>query len=213
MAGHARRLPPLAGRLPLLPPLPAQGLLVELHDRLRRRVRVAAGRGPEPSAGIIDSQSVKADAVVGAATRGYDGAKRINGRKRHLVVDCLGLLLTVMVTAASTTDREAAQRMLPPLRARLFRLRLIWADSGYCGALADWAAAALDLVVEVVKRAEDQVGFAVLPRRWVIERTNGWLMRTRRLARDYERTTAVAEAMVYWSMTALMTRRLAGGRR
>jgi transposase len=187
----------------------AQGLLSELHDRLRRRVRVQEGRDPEPSAGIIDSQSVKADAVVGADSRGFDGGKKINGRKRHLVVDCLGLLLAVMVTAASVTDRDAANALLPRTRARYFRLKLIWADGSYSGSLVEWAAAALKLVLEVVKRAENTVGFTVLPRRWVIERTNGWLLRTRRLARDYERTTEVAEAMVYWSMTALMTRRLA----
>jgi transposase len=187
----------------------AQGLLAELHDRLRRQVRMKEGRDPEPSAGIIDSQSVKADAVVGAGSRGFDGGKKINGRKRHLVVDCLGLLLAVLVTAASTTDRDAAHAMLPPLRARYFRLKLIWADSSYSGALVEWAGAALRLVLQVVKRAENTVGFAVLPRRWVVERTNGWLLRTRRLARDYERTTTAAEAMIYWSMTALMTRRLA----
>jgi transposase len=190
----------------------AQGLLAELHDRLRRQVRVQEGRDPEPSAGIIDSQSVKADAVVGAGSRGFDGGKKINGRKRHLVVDCLGLLLAVLVTAASTTDRDAAHAVLPPLRARYFRLKLIWADSSYSGALVEWAGAALRLVLQVVKRAEDTVGFAVLPRRWVVERTNGWLLRTRRLARDYERTTTAAEAMIYWSMTALMTRRLAARR-
>lgn len=186
----------------------AQGLLAELHDRLRRRTRKAASRDPEPTAGIIDSQSVKADATVGADSRGYDGGKKINGRKRHLVVDVLGLVLAVLVTPASTTDRDAATAMLPAMREKYFRLKLIWADSGYSGALTSWAAAALHLALTVVKRTEDVTGFKVLPRRWVIERTNGWLMRTRRLARDYERKTACAEAMVLWSMTKLMSRRL-----
>ncbi|MFH8383855.1 transposase [Kitasatospora sp. NPDC018058] len=103
--------------------------------------------------------------------------------------------------------------MLPRLREKCFRLKLVWADSGYTGALVEWAAAALHLALTVVKRTEATTGLQVLPRRWVIERTNGWLMRTRRLARDYERTTACAEAMVHWSMAALMTRRLAGRRR
>jgi transposase len=187
-----------------------QGLLTELHDRLRRRVRAAQGRDPEPTAGIIDSQSVKADAVVGAGTRGYDGGKKINGRKRHLVADCLGLLLAVLVTPASATDRDAAKQLLPALRTKFFRIQLVWADGSYTGALVEWAATALHLVLQVVTRPQDKVGFTVLPRRWVIERTNAWLMRTRRLARDYERTTASAEAMVRWSMTALMIRRLAG---
>ena len=191
----------------------AQGRLSELHDRLRRRVRTREGRDPEPSAGIIDSQSVKADAVVGAATRGYDGAKKINGRKRHLAVDCLGLLLAVLVTPASTTDRQAAAVILPRLREKYFRLKLLWADGGYTGPLVEWAAATLRLALTVVKRTDAATGFKVLPRRWVVERTNAWLMRTRRLARDYERTPACAEAMVYWSMTALMIRRLAGRRR
>ncbi|MFI2206100.1 transposase [Streptomyces sp. NPDC020192] len=154
----------------------------------------------------------KADAVVGAESRGFDGGKKINGRKRHLVVDCLRLLLAVLVTAASTTDRDAAHAMLPPLRARYLRLKLIWADNSYSGALVEWAGAALRLVLQVVKRAENTVGFAVLPRRWVVERTNGWLLRTRGLARNYERTTPAAEAMIYWSMTALMPRRLAARR-
>ncbi|MFF4764819.1 transposase, partial [Streptomyces sp. NPDC001292] len=142
----------------------AQGLLTELHDRLRRQVRVKEGRDPEPSAGIIDSQSVKADAVVGADSRGFDGGKKINGRKRHLVTDCLGLLLVVLVTAASTTDRDAASALLPRLRKRYFRLKLVWADSSYSGALVEWAAAALRMVLQVVKRAENTAGFKVLPR-------------------------------------------------
>lgn len=112
---------------------------------------------------------------MGADSRGFDGGKKINGRKRHLVVDCLGLLLAVMVTAASVTDRDAANALLPRTRARYFRLKLLWADGSYSAALVEWDAAALKLVLEVVKRAENTVGFTVVPRRWVIERTNGWL--------------------------------------
>jgi transposase len=188
------------------------GLIAELHDRLRGWARVAAGRDPEPSAGIIDAQSVKAAANVPGHSRGYDGGKKINGRKRHIVTDALGLLLVVAVTAASTGDRDAAYTLLARLRERHFRLKLVWADGGYTGALADFAAKMLRIALTVVKRTDDTSGFKVLPRRWVVERTFGWLMRTRRLARDYETRTDTAEAMVLWSMTMVMSRRLAGRR-
>jgi transposase len=185
------------------------GLVRELHDRLRDRVRTAEGRKSEPTAAVIDSQSVKADATVKNDSRGFDGGKKINGRKRHLIVDCLGLLLMVLVTPASTTDRDAADTMLPILRASFRKLRLIWADSGYTGHLIDWAARTLDLILQVVKRNDDTSGFTVLPRRWVVERSLAWLMRSRRLARDYETRTASSEAMIWWSMTMVISRRLA----
>jgi transposase len=186
-----------------------KGLVKKFHDRLRGKARAAAGRGPEPTAGIIDSQSVKAAASVPASSRGFDGGKKINGRKRHIVVDTTGLLLTVTVTPANVTDREAAQVLLTRLTRRFFLLRLVWADGGYTGPLVDFAAKALRLALTVVKRDADLSGFVVLPRRWVVERTFGWLMRSRRLARDYERRTDTAEAMVLWSMTMVMSRRLA----
>lgn len=145
------------------------GLIREFHDRLRDRARKAEGRNAEPTAGIVDSQSVKADATVKNDSRGFDGGKKINGRKRHVIVDCLGLLLMVLVTPASTPDRDAAQEMLPTLREGFRRLRHLWADSGYTGPLVDWAARALDLTLEVVKRSDDTSGFTVLPRRWVVE--------------------------------------------
>jgi transposase len=134
----------------------------------------------------------------------------INGRKRHLVTDCLGLLLDVLVTPASFGDRDGARILLPRLRARFSRLHLVWADGGYTGPLVTWALAVLNLVLQVVKRTDDTKGFVVLPRRWVVERTNGWLMRSRRLARDYETRADTAEAMIMWSMTMVMSRRLAG---
>lgn len=185
------------------------GLIRELHDRLRDRIRRAEGRDAEPTAAIVDSESVKAAATVKSASRGYDGGKRINGRKRHLITDCLGLVLTVLVTPASTTDRDAARTMLPALREGFRRLRLVWADGGYTGHLVDWSAQELDLVLEVVKRSDDTSGFRVLPRRWVVERTFAWLMRSRRLARDYESRQASSEAVILWSMTMVMSRRLA----
>ena len=185
------------------------GLAREFHGRLRVQVRTRAGRDAEPTAAVIGSQSVKADAVVGSDSRGFDGGKLISGRKRHLVVDTLGLLLGVMVTAADTGDRTAAKVLLEQVADACHRLELVWADGGYTGSLAGHCPAALALVLQVVKRSDSQKGFVVLPKRWIVERTNAWLMRTRRLARDYERRTTSAEAMVYWSMTMVMTRRLA----
>ncbi|MER5281427.1 IS5 family transposase [Streptomyces sp. NPDC002809] len=183
-------------------------LIVEFHDRLRGKVREKAGRDPEPIAGVIDSQSVKADAVVGAASRGFDGGKLINRRKRHAVVDTLGLLLGVMVTAADTGDRTAARALLEQVTYAHHRLELVWADGGYTGSLIEHCLATLALVLAIVKRSDDMRGFVVLPKRWIVERFFAHLMRSRRLARDFERRTASAEAMVYWSMTLLMTRRL-----
>lgn len=185
------------------------GLLPEFHDRLRGQVREKAGRDPEPSAGVIDSQSVKADAVVGSDNRGFDGGKLINGRKRHAVVDTLGLLLSVMVTPADTGDRAAAQTLLARVAQAHHRLELVWADGGYTGSLVTHCLTALALVLAIIKRSDDMRGFVVLPKRWIVERFFAHLMRTRRLVRDFERTTSSAEAMIYWSMTLLMTRRLA----
>jgi transposase len=184
-------------------------LVKEFHDRLRARVREELGRDTEPTAAVIDSQSVKADAVVGADSRGFDGGKLINGRKRHVVVDTLGLLLGVMVTAADTGDRIAAQVLLGQVADMHHRLELLWADGGYTGSLVEHCLAAFALVLAIVKRSDDMRGFVVLPKRWIVERLFAHLMRTRRLVRDFERRTASAEAMVYWSMTLLMTRRLA----
>ncbi|MFF4185392.1 IS5 family transposase [Streptomyces sp. NPDC001691] len=185
------------------------GLVKEFHDRLRGRVRETLGRDAAPTAGVIDSQSVKADAVVGTDSRGFDGGKLINGRKRHVVVDTLGLLLGVMVTAADTGDRIAAQELLGQVVDVHHRLELVWADGGCTGGLVAHCLATFALVLAIVKRSDDMRGFVVLPKRWIVERFFAHLMRTRRLVRDFERRTASAEAMVYWSMTLLMTRRLA----
>jgi transposase len=184
-------------------------LVKEFHDRLRARVREKLGREAEPTAGAIDSQSVKADAVVGADSRGYDGGKQTSGRKRHVVVDTLGLLLGVVVTAANVGDRTAAQVLLEQVAGAHRQLELVWADGGYTGSLVEYCFTALALVLAIVKRSDDMKGFVVLPKRWIVERFFAHLMRSRRLVRDVERRTASAEAMVYWSMTMVMTRRLA----
>ncbi|MFE1050488.1 IS5 family transposase [Streptomyces olivaceus] len=189
------------------------GLLAELHDRLRDKIRQKEGRPPDPTAAIVDSQSVRAAANIPRSTSGWNGGKKVGGRKRHLVVDCLGLVLAVAVTAASVQDRDAAVPLLERLRKTYFSVRLVWADGGYAGRLVDWAAEKLQLTPDIVKRTDDTTGFVVLPRRWVVERTLSWLMRSRRLVRDYERLPAMHEAMVLWPMTILMSGRLAGRRR
>ncbi len=183
-------------------------MLEHIRDQLRRRIRVDAGRCPRPVTAIIDSQSVKAAETVSRDTRGFDGAKLINGRKRHLIVDTKGLLITVRVTRADVTDRNAARELLPELKERNPELTLMWADNAYTG-LADWARSDLDLTFKVVKKPPNQVGFKVLPRRWIVERSLSWLMRARRNARDYERKPEHAEAHITWANITLMTRRLA----
>ncbi|MFI9809952.1 IS5 family transposase [Streptomyces sp. NPDC052301] len=188
------------------------GLITEFHDRLRGRVREREGREAEPTAGIIDAQSVRAAATVPAASRGYDGGKKVPGRKRHIVTDTLGLLLVAVVTAANIGDRDAATGLLGRVR-RLHRdITLVWADGGYTDDLVDWCRQKLALTLEIVKRTDDLKGFVVLPRRWVAERTFAWLMNSRRLARDYETLPATSEAMIRWSMITRMGRRLAKAR-
>ena len=186
------------------------GTLDRLHDALREQVRTKQERrNPEPSAGIVDSQSVKGADTVSAQTRGYDAGKKINGRKRHIVVDTIGLLLVVMVSAASVQDRDGGRTILKALNGALASVRHIFADGGYQGRLVAIAKSAWGIVVEVVRKPCDQRGFAVLPRRWVVERTFSWLMRFRRLVRDYERLPETHEAMVKWAMIAIMLNRLA----
>ena len=180
-----------------------------LNARLRAVVRARAGKRSRPTAAILDSQSVKSDPHGGAV--GYDAGKKIKGRKRHLLVDTLGLLLGVHVTPASTPEREGAQALLARVLPWLVWLRLLWVDGGYTGAaFAAWVRGLRPkLVVTVVKRSDHASGFTVLPRRWVVERTFGWLMRHRRLVRDYETTEASAEAFVLLAMIRVQIRRLA----
>jgi len=184
------------------------GTLARLHDALRAQVRAAGGRDPEPTAAVIDSQSVRAADTVPKATRGWDNAKKVNGRKRHIAVDTTGLLLAVVITAACVQDRDAARPLLWNLRRACRRVRLVWADAGYAaGKLATWAAA-LRLTVQVVAK-RDPHAFEILPRRWVVERTFAWISKHRRTVRDYEHLTASHEAMILWAMIVLMARRLA----
>lgn len=148
----------------------------------------------------MDSQSVKGADIVGADSRGYDAGKKINGRKRHIVTDTLGLLVVVLVTTAGLQDRDGGRRVLAKTKMKMPSIALVFADGGYAGKLLAFAACYMRIAVEIVRRPAGQRTFEVLPRRWVIERTLSWLMRTRRLARDYERLPEHSEAFVRWSM-------------
>lgn len=184
------------------------GLWQRIHAHLREHLRLVEGRKRQPSAGILDSQSVKSTECSGQ--RGYDAGKKVNGRKRHLLVDTLGLVLWVLVLPANIQDRDGARQLLSayfgPQRRRT--VKHLWADGGYAGALVEWARQWWRCTIEIVKRTDAHT-FRVLPRRWVVERTFGWLGRHRRLNRDYERQAQTGEVMVYLAMIRLMLARLA----
>ena len=177
---------------------------------VRGQLRVQEGRDPEPSAGLIDSQSVKGADTVGRESRGYDAGKKVNGRKRFIVTDTLGLLLTVVVLTAGVQDRDGAKPVLLETYLRT-RVRFIFADGAFGGRLLDWAQTLLRTTLHIVRKPAGQRGFAVIPRRWAVERTLAWLTAYRRLARDYERHPAVSEAMIRWAAINTITRRITRG--
>jgi putative transposase len=212
------------------------GTWERLNTELRELLRVRLGRDPNPSAAIVDSQSVRTTGV-GGTERGFDPAKKVEGRKRHLLVDTEGLVLEARVHNAKVPDEDGIRLLLEPVRGRLPRLSYLWVDAGYQGRGKRWAEEVLGLSVEVVRKPKKPLpenvakrwaeewakegievdwqrlmpvrGFTVLPRRWVVERTFSWLSQNRRMSKDYERLPESSEAFIYAAMSRLMARRLA----
>lgn len=186
-----------------------EGVFAQLNGLLRQLLRQKEGREAEPSACVIDAQSVKTSTSVLASSQGIDAGKKIVGRKRSIVTDTIGLLLAVLVTAASVQDSNAGTHLLDQVAVEHPRIRKVWVDGGYRQHLVEHAAT-LGIDMEITQRTPGTRGFTPISKRWAVERTYGGLMFNRRLARDYETLPARSEAMIYMAMTDLMARRLTG---
>ncbi len=180
------------------------GLWYRMHETLRSQLREKKGRHKHPSAGSLDSQSVKTTSVP--SSRGFDAGKKIQGRKRHILVDTLGLIMTVTVTAACVQDRDGLKILLRRFGIHRKKLRKIWVDGAYRGEILEWVRARFRCLLEVVLRSDDIKGFVVLPKRWVVERTFAWLCNHRRLSKDYERFARTSETLIQIAMMRLMLR-------
>jgi putative transposase len=182
--------------------------LEEVNTALRQHLREKKGRNPDPTGAIIDSQSVKVT-PESYVESGFDGGKLVKGRKRHIVVDTIGCLLVVWVHAANVFDGKAARQVIANLFLWLHTVKIIWADTAYSGAqLLDWVSFQFECTLEVVSKQKGGSGFHVLPRRWVVERTFAWLVRSRRLSKDYERKPTSSEAQVYLASGRLLLRQI-----
>jgi transposase len=186
-----------------------EGITERIHDALRVKAREAAGREAEPSAAVVDSQSVKTSGNVPEASQGIDAGKKIKGRKRHIATDMLGLLLVVMVTAAGGQDTVGGRQVVDEVAQEHPNVSKVWVDSGYKRSVVE-RGAGHGIDVEVVAKDPGQKGFKPLPKRWVVERTLGWSMQHRRLARDYETLPESSRSMIHWAMIDNMSRRVTG---
>jgi len=183
-----------------------EGLIEEIHDKLRCEVRRKRGKEESPSLGLIDSQSVKTQSMTTA--KGYDGNKKINGRKRHIITDTLGLIMAIVIHNADIQDRQGAKEVIKELQFKYPRLKKILADQGYTGELLNWIVQFFDWSIEIVKKVAGVSGFNVLPKRWIVERTFGWFSFQRRLVRDYEQLVECSQSFVHISMIRIMLNKL-----
>jgi len=206
VANAAQRLRPLADGPPLLSYL-APGWDVAEDSRRPPPEGTRPGR-PKTQPLCGDHRQPVGEDRRKRGARGYDAGKKIKGRKRHIIVDTLGLLLAIVVHPANIQDRDGAKLVLAKLVGQFSRLKLIWADGGYAGKLIEWTQEVGHWILEIVKRSDDVTGFQILPKRWIVERTFAWFGRHRRLSKDYETLTESSEAIIYLAMIHLMLRRL-----